>query len=117
MADDVDGVGDTLGAKEDPGEVNESEDEKGADDRDGQRMLLGESVFARGWRPTQDLLEDEIEAVQAAPDDIGPTRTVPKSADEKREEDVEIAAAACGLATAERDIDVVAKPGRKRDVP
>ncbi len=65
----------------------------------------------------QDTLYDEVGAVECAPDDEGPCSTVPESAEEHGEGQVDVGARGAFLVATEGDVEVVAKPGGEGDVP
>lgn len=64
-----------------------------------------------------DVFRDEEYSVRGTPQDEGPVGTVPDTADQKRNEQVEQVSAVRYAIAPERNIDVVHEPGRKRDVP
>ena len=55
--------------------------------------------------------------MQQAPDDEVPARAVPEAAEEEHGDQVDVAARRADAVAAERDVEVVAEPGRQRDVP
>ena len=65
---------------------------------------------ARGARPGSS-------AVQPAPDHEVPARAVPQPAEQHGDHQVAVACALAAAVAAERDVQVVAQPGRQRDVP
>ena len=60
---------------------------------------------------------DEIESVESAPDDKRPVGAMPQPAQQKRHDEVEIPSRPQDTIAAKRDVEVVAKPRRKRDMP
>ena len=52
-----------------------------------------------------------------APEDKGPLCPVPQPADQEHDEDVQVGNPETATIPAQGDVDVVAKPGRERDVP
>ena len=57
--------------------------------------------------------DEEIKPIQHAPDDISPVRTVPETADGKRNHYCQQPAPYALVAASHRDVHVIAKPGGK----
>ena len=62
-------------------------------------------------------MKDEGQSVQTAPGNEGPCRPVPKSAEQHGRHQIAIGRDLSGATAAERDVNIVAQPARKRDVP
>src|ERR1700761_6727311 len=91
-----------IGAKEYPGKGDQGErygdlDEPG--DTRHQREERGDGLSA-----------DQIQAVQNPPDNECPIGSVPKTADDEGDHQVDVVPGALDPASAERDIYVIAKP-------
>ena len=78
--------------------------------------LGGDNVFALVVQ-TEEKERNEKEGVIESPDDVGPVRAVPKSAESEDDERVAHRLPLAVAAAAEGDIDVVHKPRVERDVP
>ena len=68
-------------------------------------------------RSTRDVLDDQGDAVQEAPEDERPAGAVPEPAEHHGEHQVHVGARAALAVAAERDVQVVAQPARQRHVP
>ena len=55
--------------------------------------------------------------MEGAPEHEGPGRPVPQPAEQHREQEVHVGARLPPAVSAERDVEVVAQPGREADVP
>src|SRR5690606_28594344 len=101
----------------DPGVAEVVED--GADDADVEAYQQEHraGVAERLHRVLAQLLEPvghaERHPLDAAEDEVGPGGAVPDPADEHREEDVQVLPEGTFSAAAERDVDVIAQPGRQ----
>src|SRR5436190_2113745 len=62
-------------------------------------------------------LRDEIAAVQRAPGHERPVRAVPESAEEHRKHQVPVRTPRAAAISSEGDVEVIAQPAGKRDVP
>ena len=71
-------------------------------------------AFTQGALPVPD---NQVDAVQAAPDDEVPGGAVPQAAEQHREHQVHVGADGALPVAAERDVQVVAQPARQRHVP
>src|SRR6266704_7026486 len=101
-------AGKTGGAEEDP--CNQDENEGQCDARRAGKAAI-ERVLAT---PS---FHRENRSVDGAPNDECPVRAVPESAQEHDQGKVQVGAARSFLVAAERDVEVVAQPGGKRNVP
>ena len=109
------GVG-AGGAKEHPADHNHQEsqaDPHGPPGRGRARQVVAEA------RPQRlpGLVQHQIEAVQAAPYDEGPARTVPQAAQQHRRHQVDIAPGRPLLVATQRNVEIVAQEARQRHVP
>ena len=100
--------GQIRGAEENPAQQDNQEG-----DRDPQRprKIVIETF------PALAALEGEHAAVQSTPDDKIPRRAVPESAEQHGDDQIEVSASDFAAVAAERNVEVFAQPGRKRDVP
>src|SRR5439155_25995626 len=64
-----------------------------------------------------DAFHDQEGAVEQSPHDEVPARPVPQSAQREHDEEVRVASTRGDPVPPERDVKVVPKPGRQRDVP
>ena len=62
-------------------------------------------------------LDDQADAVDAAPHHERPRRAVPQAAEQHREHEVPVRVPAAAAVAAEGDVEVVAQPARQRHVP
>ena len=73
---------------------------------------------ARADRSPPPALDGErYSAVQSAPDHEGPVRAVPQAAEQHGQHQVDVGARCAAAIAAERHVEIVAQPGRQRDVP
>ena len=66
---------------------------------------------------TERAIDAEEHTLVEAPEDERPVRAVPEAAERHRREDVPIVCAPSAAAPAEREVEIVAQPGREADVP
>ena len=106
-------------------------EEHPADHHDQQRVDMPWTADGRRGRETDSLLgvlrapccgtghalDDQERAVQQAPDHEVPARAVPQAAEEEHRDQVAVHPRRRHAVAAERDVEVVAEPGRQRDVP
>lgn len=62
-------------------------------------------------------MDRQIKSVKPPPDDEGPVRSVPKTAEEHRYHIIQIRSRRPVVAAAERNIKVIAQPARKGNMP
>src|SRR5713101_288777 len=105
-------------AEKNPGEASERERRHDLPHRVSPRVR--DEARDRGHATTQVLRRngrDEIKSVERAPDNECPVRAMPQTTQEKRHEEIEIPAGLRDAVTPERNVDVISKPCRQRDVP
>src|SRR6185369_1280328 len=107
--EDQGGVAQRFGSEENPGEANEEE----------RCQLFGQAwhAFAIKCRPLQFARDENSGRVQHAPNHKRPGRPMPDSRNEKGEEQIAVGEERSPAVSAERNIDIVAEPGGKADVP
>ena len=144
--DDVRGLIERFGAEEDPREAHEMESQKRRPEvsqqmepRRGGGMRRANLFVRRSasrcvrvdWSVVERAadrgcalgfsadrtVDAQVEAVEPAPDHEPPRSAVPQAAEEHRDHQVAIGREAALPVPAERHVEVVAQPGRKRDVP
>lgn len=69
------------------------------------------------YPPGEHPIEAENQAVDGSPDNEGPSRSVPKPTDEHREHEISIGFASALTISSQWNVEVIAEPGRKGDVP
>ena len=99
-------------ADDDCNEGNQPRDRSPSDCRLLIRVL---SEALAHCRPA--VVDDEIHAVQTAPEDERPARAVPQPAEQHRDDQVQVASRRPLAVAAERDVEVVAQKARQRHVP
>src|SRR5579864_7093213 len=100
-----------LGAEEDPAEAD-----KVKYDGDGEEARGGAVETAAEPR-RQHTLDREAAAMQRAPDDELPGGAVPQAAEQHRQQQVAVGLEPAVAVAAQRLVQIVAQPGRQRDVP
>ena len=100
-----------LGPEEDPGEAHEMEHDECRDDPRGRPLRVPAEPGL------QHALDCETAAMQRAPGDEFPPRPMPDPAEQHRYHQVAIGVEPAVPVAAERLIEIVAQPGRQRDVP
>ena len=118
IPDQGQGIPEGAGAKEDPGEIDQEEGDgplQEAEDFGGFRdFQLFPDFPAEG---PGDLPGDLVQAVKAAPDDIGKAGAVPQAADQENNQDVPVFPEFPFAASAEGNIQVIPEPGGQGDMP
>src|SRR5437867_740217 len=103
-------------AKEDPTEHGETEHQQHLPDDARIREAARPGVLVLRVA-IEEAVADEKRAVERSPKHEVPGRAVPKAAEHHRQEQVAIGLDAPPAVAAERDVEVIAEPGRQRDVP
>jgi len=111
-------VGSTVCAEEDPREANENERPESLPERKEKRIFLDMERFMQSLtRFFRHHTDDLINTVQATPDDKRPACAVPQTADKEYDEQIEIMSCFGATVAAERNIEIIAEPGGKADMP
>src|SRR6202011_1852123 len=103
------------GAEEHPGDHDGKEGDGPATNFRGQTSGRGVLFVAAPRMP--EMIDAEIDAVQAAPHQEIPARAVPEPAEQHRHQQIDVTARLAEPVAAERNIEVVAQEARQRDVP
>lgn len=118
VGQDVRRVGQRVGAEKYPTHAHEEEG-----DPDLQRVAL--DTADREAHPAHDMItrlsgrrtEDEVDAVQEAPDDKRPVGAMPESADSEGHHEVQVPARLGNPVSAHGIIDIIPELGGQRDMP
>jgi len=97
-------------AEEDPAQAHEVEGRDLSQRPREPRLLPGSVAEEQAVPPEQ-------QAVIGAPEHEVPARPVPQAAEQHGQEEVQVGAGGAATVAAERDVEVVAQPGRQGDVP
>ena len=112
-AEHAPGVVEVVRAEEHPGDVHQRIRQDAQEQPPGPRFPQRELAPGLLHEP----LADQEQPVQSAPDDKRPGGAVPQAAEQHRQHQVDVGAARALAVAAQRHVEVVAQPGRQRDVP
>ena len=105
-------------AKENPRHQDQMESHDHADQA-AEPISLAKSQPPPGRFPggASEIAADDVTPVQKTPRDESPTRAVPQPAQDENDENVPVKLGRAAPVAAERNVNVIPEPGRKRDVP